>query len=324
MNGIETTNRVDRPMENRSVEQQLAIVAVLQDTDSSARAVPRCPARSKQSGLTLIELMIALGLGVFLLSGILQVFLGSRQSFEVIHAQAAMQEAGRFSMTLVGGTLRQAGYINAGAIDPNQGDEMAQKLANIIDGEDKFEEHWPAENNFEAGAAVYGQDSPTGLGLTDADGDSEVVSFRIQGDVDVAMTDCAGNDMPDGETDIVEMSYYVDSDDQLRCQTSRDATNPGSHVLVSGVEQMKVIYGVSDDTPPFRPIKYVDSASMGVDDWPNVVAVRLGLLTISDNTPLDRVDTTFSLLGTDVDAGADGRARRVFTQTITLRNRLFE
>ena len=280
--------------------------------------------KAKQQGLTLIELMIALGLGVFLLSGILQVFMGSRQSFEVIHAQAAMQEAGRFGMTLVGGTLRQAGYINAGTIDPVQGDEVAQKLANLIDGEDKFEERWPAENNFEAGSAVFGKDSPSGLGLTDADGDSEVVAFRIQSDPDVTLIDCAGNDMPDGETEIVEMSYYVDDEEQLRCQTSRDANNPGSHILVSGVEQMKVIYGVSDPNPPFRPIKYVETASMADDDWPNVVAVRLGLLTVSDNAPLERSDTTFNLLGADVDAGADGRARRVFTQTITLRNRLFE
>ena len=280
--------------------------------------------KSRQRGLTMIELLIALGLGVFLLSGILQVFMGSRQSFEVIHAQAAMQEAGRFGMTLVGGTLRQAGYINAGIIDPAQGDEMAQKLANIIDGEDKFEEHWPAENNFEAGSAVYGQDSPASLGLTDADGDSEVVTFRVQGDPDVTLIDCAGNDMPTGETEIVEMSYYVDTDEQLRCQTSRDANNPGSHILVSGVEQMKVIYGVSDPNPPFRPVKYVESADMAADDWPNVVAVRLGFLTVSDNSPLERSDITYNLLGTDVDAGADGRARRVFTQTVTLRNRLFE
>ena len=89
--------------------------------------------RRDQLGLTLIELFIALGLGVFLLAGILQVFIGSRQSFEVIHAQSAMQEAGRFGMTMAGTELRKSGYINPGIIDDTNGDIMAQYLANIVD-----------------------------------------------------------------------------------------------------------------------------------------------------------------------------------------------
>ncbi|MCK5872346.1 MAG: prepilin-type N-terminal cleavage/methylation domain-containing protein, partial [Methylococcales bacterium] len=36
---------------------------------------------TKQSGMTLIEIMIAMLIGVFLLGGVMQIFMSSRQSY---------------------------------------------------------------------------------------------------------------------------------------------------------------------------------------------------------------------------------------------------
>lgn len=278
--------------------------------------------RRDQLGLTLIELFIALGLGVFLLAGILQVFIGSRQSFEVIHAQSAMQEAGRFGMTMAGTELRKSGYINPGIIDDTNGDIMAQYLANIVDGEDLFTQQWPSAGDFEEGAAVVGDTADSGL--TGTAGATESLSFRLQGDPSAASTDCAGNLIPTATGDIVEMTYYVDDDNQLRCQTGGNAASPGSVVLVSGIERMKVLYGVAGATLPAVAVKYVDAASMTTADWADVVTVRLALLTVSDNSPLDADNHDYQLLGETVTKGSDRKARQVFTQTVALRNRLFE
>src|SRR5690554_297887 len=68
-----------------------------------------------QSGLSLIELMIAITLGLFLLAGVINLFVASRQSYQTQEALARMQEAGRFSMDFITQDLRRAGYWGGNA-----------------------------------------------------------------------------------------------------------------------------------------------------------------------------------------------------------------
>jgi len=63
-----------------------------------------------QRGLTLIELMIALGLGLLLVAALGYLYSGQRQSWRTLEAVARLQENGRLAMELVGRDLRQAGY----------------------------------------------------------------------------------------------------------------------------------------------------------------------------------------------------------------------
>lgn len=70
------------------------------------------PARiSRQSGLTITELLISMVLGMFLISGLLSVFLGGLTTFRTNDALARIQESGRFAMELMRRDLRQAGYF---------------------------------------------------------------------------------------------------------------------------------------------------------------------------------------------------------------------
>ncbi len=72
-------------------------------------ASPRHP-RSTQRGLTLIELMIALGLGLLLVAALGYLYTGQRQSWRTLEAVARLQENGRFALELLGQDLRMAGY----------------------------------------------------------------------------------------------------------------------------------------------------------------------------------------------------------------------
>lgn len=67
------------------------------------------PAR-KQQGLTLIEIMIALFIGVFLLSGILEIFINAKRTYRIQDALSGIQENGRLAMDYIGRDLRTAGY----------------------------------------------------------------------------------------------------------------------------------------------------------------------------------------------------------------------
>lgn len=64
----------------------------------------------KQQGMTLIEIMIALAIGTFLMAGVMQIYLGSRQSFRMLDSLSRMQENGRFAMEFIDRDIRLAGF----------------------------------------------------------------------------------------------------------------------------------------------------------------------------------------------------------------------
>lgn len=66
---------------------------------------------AKQKGVTLVELMIALVLGVVLMLGLLEVFSSARQSYQVSEALARVQESGRFATDFLQRDLRMAGHM---------------------------------------------------------------------------------------------------------------------------------------------------------------------------------------------------------------------
>ncbi len=65
---------------------------------------------SKQVGLTMIELMIAMVLGLILTAAVLQVFVGSRMTYSTQSGLAKLQENGRFAMEYLTHDIRQTGY----------------------------------------------------------------------------------------------------------------------------------------------------------------------------------------------------------------------
>ena len=48
--------------------------------------------RRTQGGFSIVELLIALGLGLLVVSGIVQLFVGNSRTYEIVNAQARLQE----------------------------------------------------------------------------------------------------------------------------------------------------------------------------------------------------------------------------------------
>jgi len=67
-----------------------------------------------QVGLSLIELMIAMVVGLILIAGVLSIFLSSRQSFGINGAVAQIQENARFALEFIRKDTRMAGYMGCG------------------------------------------------------------------------------------------------------------------------------------------------------------------------------------------------------------------
>ncbi|MEM7079298.1 MAG: prepilin-type N-terminal cleavage/methylation domain-containing protein, partial [Pseudomonadota bacterium] len=62
-------------------------------------------------GFSIIELMIALTLGLIVVAGIVQLFVGNSRTYDVIRAQARLQENARFSFEFISDAARNAGYL---------------------------------------------------------------------------------------------------------------------------------------------------------------------------------------------------------------------
>jgi type IV pilus assembly protein PilW len=140
--------------------------------------------RRTQTGLTMVELMVALAVGSFLMIGAVQIFNQSRQAFVINESIARVQETAQFAMDTVEADLRMAGNwgrnsrplaVEGRSMDGNAnptdlaipaaalacGDDWALNIAMTVDGSD---------NDFTLPCA------PTGTG--GAQEDSDVVTVR--------------------------------------------------------------------------------------------------------------------------------------------------
>lgn len=97
----------------------------------------------KQDGLTLVELMVSMLLGLFLMGGMLQLYIHNLKSYQLQEELARIQENALFAFEVLGHELRMAG--SGGCIVPS-------KVANIISG---VPENWPPLQN----RALQGFDS---------------------------------------------------------------------------------------------------------------------------------------------------------------------
>lgn len=72
---------------------------------SSLRSV-----RSSQRGMSLIEVMVAMLIGVILILGVTQIFLNNQKTYLFQQGQVGNQENGRFALALLAQELSSAGY----------------------------------------------------------------------------------------------------------------------------------------------------------------------------------------------------------------------
>ena len=65
---------------------------------------------SRQRGLTLVELLIALTIGLFVVGAIGVLYVNTRNGFNYANEVARIQEVGRFALETMNRDIRMAGY----------------------------------------------------------------------------------------------------------------------------------------------------------------------------------------------------------------------
>jgi type IV pilus assembly protein PilW len=82
----------------------------------------------QQMGISLVEILVSLVISIFLLGGIIQVYLANKASYSFTNALSRVQENGRFSVDTMARDLRMAGFFGCAIFDPDDTSSIVNNL----------------------------------------------------------------------------------------------------------------------------------------------------------------------------------------------------
>jgi len=309
---------------------------------------------SNQNGLTIVEMMIAITIGLLIMLTLTHLVLSGKAGYTTQDQIVGLQETGRYATDILSRAIRQAGYQDVGRIQV-----VSSELSANIDGYDAM----TLKKNTE------GLTSPSSSDVVNG---SDVLAVRFFGDgVDGsgAIINCAGLSVPaitsadSAELDRGWSIFFVAKDSagepELRCKY-KTKTGWNADAIARGVESFQVLYGVDvhgDGAPDqFMRADAVDALdsklaligdnaiARSVDlnrktHWKKIRSIRFALLVRgSQKARDDALSNEYHLFGADysrqyasVDKGVQfnektlavatrDHIRKIFTQTIQLRN----
>lgn len=251
-----------------------------------------------QGGFSLIELMIAMLIGLILIAGTFTIFISNSESFRLQRALSDSQESGRFALDFIARDVRRAGI---GCAVPDDG--------------------------LECNAVVTAQQA---IRPVLANGENSILiasdAITVRYLAQPGMTDCQGNVRA-----LINNRYYVavDADGSIALFCDGTGGNAGT-ALVQGVEGFQLQYGVAAPgtlaNGLVSPSRYISNPVAG----DRVATVRLALLVRSNEgvRGLPSVAQPFPMLNGNVAASAMNAVtinsqpvvHRLFVSTVALRN----
>lgn len=307
--------------------------ACLHRSPAAGRARPEGAAtgpnglRRWQAGLSLVELMVALLIGLGVVSTVLAAYLGSGVSSRHSLAMAQMSDDASVALFVIRQHLAMAGYSRPAAIE--------------ADGS-RF-------NRVYAGPALYGCDSGFAdlaadmddLRCDAADDRSDAIAVAFEADLRNSLAnadgthplDCLGNAIDGPRRGVAPhdhwLSYsrlYVDqpSGGTARALMCRGPGAVGAQALVENIEHLEILYGVSDGTNR-HVARYEPASALSRAEFERVLTVQVCVVVASAAAVMDQV-TAYP--GCDPyaepvqPAAGDRRLFRSFTSTIVLHNRI--
>lgn len=119
---------------------------------------------NKQLGISLVEVLVALVISIFLLGGIVQVYSGNKATFRFTNALAEIQENARFAMEIMAQDLRLAGEWGCIPFDPDDTSNINDTLSagNVAGYNTDFHDFVGEESiEGENGTGINGSDTLT-------------------------------------------------------------------------------------------------------------------------------------------------------------------
>ena len=297
-----------------------------------------------QKGFTLIELMLSLLIGLFLIAGVFTVYINSSKSQRSVEVEVKMLDDARFALDVIGYDLRHAGMWG-------QFKESAKAEGSNILVAGECRASWAVD----ASSPVFGFNDPlpnpySGVCLNDFYAGDLFETRYVMSSPVVAIdpsilylyanyskgTFMLGggpvvNDGGNGNYPVVAHAYYLkswtdekgDGIPSLHQITLQPGPSVTDIMLLSGVEDLQIQFGI-DTTNDGAVNRYVNP-SPGIN-WKKVISAQVWLVMRSANK-YPNIDTSvsfnqqpFSSTGGTVAYGNDGYRRVMVNTVVQLRN----
>jgi type IV pilus assembly protein PilW len=319
----------------------------------------RRPYRARTAGVTLVELMVAITIGLLIVMAATALLVSTKTGYMSQDESVQIQQTGRYAIEIIGRTVRQGAYENWDRAEaPIVTTEVMSPTIRGLD----------ARRLKETGD---GLDSPP----ADAVNGSDVLAVRYFGSgrnphADGTILNCAGfgvaaSESQDSAEDTRGWSiFYVaknaGGEPELYCKYKGAEGAWQTDAIARGIEAFQVLYGLDTDADGL-PDRYmnasaIDDLDKGLDidgadqaaiainrnrktNWKKVVVVQIALLVRGSvgMTTLSDIDE-FHLFGkqySDARGGDDkgtrlkaaslpSRHRKLFTSVIQVRNRAMD
>lgn len=245
----------------------------------------RCPGR--QRGLSLIEMMVAVLIALFLIAGIIVVEQGVNLSYSQQNGLSQLQDEQRFATSVLSGVIGTAGYYP----DPHDNSQVSALPAANVPGA-----------SFAAGQAIV---APATAGAAPHD----QIFVRYMTAAGDGVTLCDGT--PAGNNLYTSYLYVTDDasgNGTLYCQLETGKVWGTAVPLVSGVTDMQILYGVATGSTN-SVTEYV--YAQDVPNWSNVTSLQV---TLTFTNPLYRQNALTTVQGQN--------ASMTFTRVISIMGRV--
>ena len=279
----------------------------------------RRPHTAKQAGLTLLELLVAMTLGLLIVLAAAAALLVSRQGFFAVDAASQLRDNARYAQSIVQRVGVQAGFKNINMLVPPPPEDPANPFEPSVFG----------INNAKRSTSTA-WDAGSTWGTSDAGKNSDILVLRAHvstttGEVgspsDGSMIDCLGeappvtSELDGGFFNILHVQASSAGEPALMCTRAAAGGGFEAQPLVQGVESFQVLYGVDNVVPNTAPTGATDSVPdrylradqltvTGNDaatyaNWRRVRSLRIGMVLRSQpGSAVDTASQTFYPLGT--------------------------
>ncbi len=308
----------------------------------------RLQSRHRVQGLSLIEVLISMAIGLVVIGAVIVSYLGSGRAGRYQSAYSQMDQDAQIGLNVLSRELQLAGYSQPSSLTLNAAAQLVMNYnigaATPVFGCDKgFTDPKAATLACNTGAGTI----PAIEVVYEADVKNTVPSFTsAPSDCSVTPaagvpTDCLGNRLNTPAENpacvaapyMVRNRYFVQTGPsgrpELYCVgavSGGGATTNTVQPLLENVEGMKLWFGVQVAANPRQVVRYVtatDINGVGATEWNNVISVRVCLLMRSADAVLSAEDTrTYLDCDSATKTSSDNYLRRAYFMTTALRSKM--